>query len=83
MIKNALSRILSFIRENDETGVSTQDISEYLERTGPKEETFSRKGLVHHLRQLEIRGEIVERDESEQFEDPYGHWHWHISNQDK
>ena len=82
MISNAQERILSYIRETDERGVSTKEIFVYLHETGPQEE-FSRKGLVHHLRQLEGKNLIETKDECDQFSDPFCHWHWHIKKQDK
>jgi Fe2+ or Zn2+ uptake regulation protein len=77
MITDAQNRILSYIQENDERGVSTKEIFEYLVKTGPTD-SFNRKGLLHHLRQLEGRNLVETKDECEQFCDAFCHWHWHV-----
>ena len=81
MINNAQNRILSYIQKNDEKGVSTKEIFDYLVDTGP-EDSFNRKGLLHHLRQLEGRNLIETKDECKQYCDEFCHWHWHTKKQE-
>ncbi len=80
MITNAQNRILSYIRENDERGVSTKEIFDYLVKTGPTD-SFNRNGLLHHIRQLEGQGLIEPKDEHDKFCDVFCHWNWHIKKQ--
>jgi len=82
MITNARKRILIYIQENDDMGVSTKEIFAYLHETGPEDE-ITRKGLVHHMRQLQGQDLIEPKDECDRYCDAFCHWHWHIKKQDK